>query len=89
MGGGAGGSDCHFRRWNHLGIITGKVRGQIKRMKLNWNEWRGIQTGKTTALKNAVKDGQVCEQETVNESIVIKVWGPCGCMNTKQTGLIM
>lgn len=27
------GSGCHFRIWNHLGTITGKVRDQIKRMK--------------------------------------------------------
>lgn len=57
------GSSYYFRRQNHLGTIAGKV----ERIKLNWDECRRVQMGKVTALKNAVKYGQVCKQLTMRQ----------------------
>ena len=36
-------------------------------MKLNWDGCRGAQMDKTTALENAVKDGQVCKCMTMSQ----------------------
>lgn len=53
------GTGYHFKLENGISLvqITDKLRGQIVRMKLNWQECMEIQMGKITALKKKCSEG--------------------------------